>query len=149
MKTLTIFLDIDGVLNTHTTAKENDWLICPKLVQRLNDFIHRKNQIDIVISSSWRYDMKDLQFQLEGAGFKYWHKVIGKTPTHKILTKRGEQIARWIKDNDCSTPMVVIDDEVHDIVGYLPKVVILQTNPKFGISKELIEHLEILNREML
>ena len=140
---LLIFLDIDGVLNTHKTAKESDNLICEALVKKFNDFLEGKN-IQIVISSSWRYDMQELKLQLEKVGFAHWSKVIGKTPTYKILTRRGEQINRWIDDNMYLGSMVIIDDEIHDIVTDVGNVPILQTDPKVGLSDGHIVYLEQL-----
>ena len=124
----------------------------PNLAQRLNYICENVKDLSIVISSSWRNNMEDLQKQLEEQGFKYWCKVISKTPKcyreHedyyyskpcKLLNQfRGEQIAQWIKENDFKKgKYLVIDDEVVDICGDYCNVIskenVLQTDGNEGL----------------
>lgn len=131
-----IFLDIDGVMNMYgnssrTFMKPYGQHIEPHLVNRLNYICKNVPDLSIVISSSWRSNMEDLEKQLVEQGFKYWNKVIGKTPhpysstqredkTFNIgLQYRGEQIQDWLLDNTDYNinNFLVIDDEVSDICG--------------------------------
>jgi hypothetical protein len=132
-----IFLDIDGVMNMYgsssrTFMKPYGHHIEPHLVCRLNYICENVKDLKIVISSSWRSDMEDLQKQLEEQGFKYWNLVIGKTckpllntdkQPHYNLKKdylymhRGEQIAEWLWTNQFKGNFLVIDDEINDICG--------------------------------
>lgn len=121
----------------------------PNLAQRLNYICENVKDSYIVISSSWRNNMEDLQKQLEEQGFRYWCKVISKTPEcyreHEDYSKpckllnqfRGEQIAQWIKNNDFKGKYLVIDDEVVDICGdycnVIPKENVLQTDGNEGL----------------
>lgn len=125
-----IFLDIDGVLNMYgassrTFMKPYGQHIEPHLVNRLNYICENVKGLKIVISSSWRNDMQDLKKQLEEQGFKYWNKVVGKTPqayndgTGLRREFRGEQIKYWLLDKNLwlNAKYLVIDDEIVDIHG--------------------------------
>ena len=103
-----IFLDVDGVLNVmsdsyRTFMKPEGHHIEYHLVDRLN-YIMAKTDAKIVISSSWKSSMGDLEFQLKQEGFRYWDKVIGRTPFSGEMDTRGEQsdyrglqIQYWLK----------------------------------------------------
>jgi hypothetical protein len=170
-----IFLDIDGVMNmfgssSRTFMKPYGHHIERHLVDRLNYICEKVNNVKIVISSSWRSDMDDLQKQLEQEGFKYWDKVIGKTPKPKAITEnktppyklklefRGEQIQEWIKqftkiENECCSVIdkyVVIDDETIDICGeycnVIPETFVCKTDSNEGmLHKDAIKIIELLN----
>lgn len=165
-----IFLDIDGVLNMYgsssrTFMKPYGQHIEPHLVQRLN-YIVEQTKCKIVISSSWRSDMEDLEKQLKEQGFKYWTEVVGKTckPTEKepnmpyprtnenyLYNHRGEQINKWLKDTSFAIKnYVVIDDEIYDICGekcdVVPMSLVVQTDGKEGmLHKDAIEIAKRLN----
>lgn len=114
-----IFLDIDGVLNMYgsscrTFMKPYGQHIEPNLAQRLNYICENVKDLCIVISSSWRSNMEDLEKQMNEQGFKYWDKVIGKTPHIRF---RGHEIQAWINENKFKDRYLVIDDEVTDICG--------------------------------
>lgn len=134
-----IFLDIDGVLNMYgvssrTFMKPYGQHIEPHLVCRLNYICEQVKDLKIVISSSWRMQMEDLQKQLEEQGFKYWDRVIGKTP---FIEWRGNEIQSWIDTNNFKGKYLVIDDEVNDICGNYCDVIhhknVLQTNSNEGM----------------
>lgn len=156
-----IFLDIDGVLNmfgasSRTFMKPYGQHIEPHLTQRLNYICENINNLGIVISSSWRSDMDDLQKQLEEQGFKYWNKVIGKTPkpyrehldydkpAKILLSDRGEQINNWLEcHNDFTGKYLVIDDEICDIEPYIPRENIFATDMMEGMLHK--DAMEIIN----
>jgi hypothetical protein len=137
-----IFLDCDGVINcispSYTTSYyKPDGSVTyfdEHLIQRLNWLIE-KSEADIVISSSWRYDMPDLKEQMELNGFKHWDKVIGYTPT---LTHRGEEIQRWLDDNPEYRCYVVLEDEPQDVCGekcnIISKLFVVEINPEIGLT---------------
>ena len=134
-----IFLDIDGVMNMYgvssrTFMKPYGQHIEPHLVCRLNYICEQLKDLKIVISSSWRMDMEDLQKQLEEQGFKYWDRVIGKTP---FIEFRGNEILSWIDVNKFNGKYLVIDDEIQDICGdycnVIPKENLLQTDNNEGL----------------
>ena len=114
-----IFLDVDGVLNMYgssyiTFMKPYGQHIEPHLVCRLNYICENVKDLKIVISSSWRSVMEDLEKQIKEQGFKYWDKVIDKTPD---LNFRGEEIKKWIDINSFNGKYLVLDDETVDICG--------------------------------
>lgn len=161
-----IFLDIDGVLNMYgsscrTFMKPYGQHIEPHLVQRLN-YIIEKTNAKIVISSSWRSDMEDLEKQLREQGFKYWTRVIGKTchplvkdenmpyPRNEscyLYNHRGEQINKWLDDaNYKIDKFIIIDDEISDISPFVDEKNIIRTDYNEGmLHKDAIKIIESLN----
>ena len=139
-----IFLDIDGVLNMYgascrTFMKPYGQHIEPHLVNRLNYILEKVEDLKIVISSSWRFDMKDLEKQIKEQGFKYWDRVIGKTP---VGDARGLEILDWLSEKEVEK-YLVIDDECFDICGEVCNVIpvkrFLQTDGNEGIlNKEAL-----------
>ena len=162
-----IFLDIDGVLNmcgssSRTFMKPYGQHIEPHLVQRLNYICENVKGLQIVISSSWRSDMEDLQKQLEEQGFKYWQIVIDKTPMARRINPeskppydleclhRGEQIQEWIDKNMFDKKYLVIDDEIQDICGktcnVIPRENVFETDMNEGMldrdAKKIVEYFK-------
>ena len=135
----------------------------PHLVIRLNYIMEQVQDLKIVMSSSWRSDMDDLQNQLELAGFKYWNKVIGKIPKsyreHEdytihadiILKHRGEQIRQYLLDNKFTGKYLVVDDEVSDICSpghnYIPKENVISIDMNDGMlhydAMDIIEYFKV------
>jgi hypothetical protein len=139
-----IFLDCDGVINcvspSYTTSYYRpDGSVTyfdEHLVQRLNWLI-KKTDADVVISSSWRYDMEDLQRQMELNGFEFQGRVIGYTPT---LTHRGEEIQAWLDEHHDVKCFVVLEDEVQDVCGekcnIISKLDVIEVNPEVGLTHQ-------------
>ena len=106
-----IFLDIDGVLNhqlfyekmrqseTYKEIEHPDCDLDPETIELLNGLLETTGA-KVVISSTWRKGttIEELQAILEKAGFK--GEIIGKTPIGCNNCCRGDEIYRWIKDND-------------------------------------------------
>jgi hypothetical protein len=148
-----VFLDVDGVLNImsksyNTSDYKKDKTVMyvePHLAQRL-EWILKKTEASIVISSSWRYDMDELKIQMEKAGFRMWDKVIGRTTYNH--NHRGLQILDWLENNECDR-YVVIDDEIKDICGedlpYIPEDYVVKTDEKNGMShQEAVKAIGVL-----
>lgn len=87
-----IFLDIDGVLNNDLLLRQNIFL-CPTKVSLLSTFCN-DNDIDIVISSSWRqiYTLDKLKNMLSEEGFINTDRIIDITPVGKFYKSRGSEI---------------------------------------------------------
>ncbi len=128
-----IFLDIDGVLNSHFfQIKTKDWdtrdkstQIDPVCVGFLNEII-AATSAKIVISSTWRilfYD--EIPSILEKKGFLYSSNIIGKTPKTFFENKRykhaqrGMQIQQWLDENQTwiIDRFIILDDS--DDMGHL------------------------------
>lgn len=144
-----LFLDIDGVLNYLTQDGNNSYSgrfrtgeeIEPKLVKKLNKVFQEIPNLKIVISSSWKANMKRTIWALKFAGFEYIENIIGRTtstyaitekrykdesielePPYTLLnSRRGEQILKWLIDNPGVSKklndFVILDDESYDIIG--------------------------------
>ena len=165
-----LFLDIDGVLNYFTQTPNNSFggrflsgeEIEPKLVKKFNKVFEEIPNLKIVISSSWRGNMKRLIWALKYAGFLYIENIIGRTPNATAVTKkryngetidlptpytllyerRGQQILKWFLDNPGISKrmnnFIIIDDEKYDISGkmgfnFLDQYFI-QTDSSIGLS---------------
>ena len=145
-----LFLDIDGVLNMYgassrTFMKPYGQHIEPHLVNRLNYILEKVEDLKIVISSSWRNDMKDLENQMKKQGFKFWDIVIGKT-IHDKTGFRGFEILEWFVKNTAEK-YLVIDDEIIDICGdycnVIPKKNVFKTDGNEGLlNKEALQIVE-------
>lgn len=148
-KNKVLFLDMDGVLNIEagenptfkTTSQHFEW----DLVSKLNNLLDVELLYEIIISSSWRDDMDDLQRQLEKVGFRHWDRVIGRTAFADI--SRGQLImdvvvARKIVD------YVVLDDYIDNIIccDIIDEFRVIKTDSYTGISDENIKDIKrILN----
>lgn len=145
-----LFLDIDGVLNMYgascrTFMKPYGQHIEPHLVNRLNYILEKVKDLKIVISSSWRNDMKDLENQMKKQGFKFWDRVIGKT-IHDKNGFRGLEILEWFVKNTAEK-YLIIDDEIIDICGdycnVIPKKNVLKIDGNEGLlNKEALQIIE-------
>lgn len=139
-----IFLDIDGVFN------DWDWLIAqiesgkisrinstynfkPESVCALNYLItnlSKKYEIDLVISSTWRYDMEKTKKILLKHNILLADKI-HKTPRHFNPRYRGEEILEYLKDNNYNKDkdeFVIIDDEMFDFEKHFDKDKIIKTD---------------------
>ena len=97
-----IFLDLDGVLNSHPYIQrmklahpgETDF-IDPVCVERLNRIV-AATDAEVIITSSWR-GQYDFQQRLDEQGFK--GKVLGETPQLTGMRQRGDEILAWLDEN--------------------------------------------------
>lgn len=172
-----LFLDIDGVLNYASRTPANSYNgrflngeeIEPKLVKKLNKIFEEVPNLKIVVSSSWRGNMKRLVWALRNAGFRYIENIIGKTPRATAVTekhyngetieltppytllyeRRSQQILKWFLDNPGISKrmnnFIIIDDEKYDISGkmgfnFLDQYFI-QTNSDIGLSNANVQRI--------
>jgi len=119
-----VFLDFDGVLNSHdflhrwqeNAAREavefkgNEHLMLdPVAVGRVNQILAASGA-KVVISSSWRHGwtIERLKEILKAVGFV--GEVIDYTPKHG--KDRGHEIDEWLQDHDEGhDPFVILDDD--------------------------------------
>ena len=129
---LTLFLDIDGVLNHNPQTPDcgnalrkfagdnpNGFdLICPKCVERVNKLIGAAvayahyDEVEIVLSSTWRryFDSIKVDDKLGRAGFDY--HIDALTPINE--KHRGQQIHDYMEDNPTDA-FIVLDDDTYDM----------------------------------
>lgn len=139
-----IFLDIDGVLNTNALLRQNIFL-CSTRISLLSSFCE-DNDIDIVISSSWReiYTLDELRNMLSKEGFVNTDRFIGVTGNiHNIINnadfisvERGYEIEDWLTKQAISYNYVILDD-TSDFLDYQKSRVVL-TDFNKGLD---VEHL--------
>jgi hypothetical protein len=107
-----LFLDIDGVLNSTRTCVAfggypHDFRemgafdrVAIKLLQRMCD----STGVQVVLSSAWRilHTVKEVRDALE-------LPIIDATPN--LGTKRGEEIAAWLKEHPEVETYAIVDDD--------------------------------------
>lgn len=147
-----IFLDIDGVLvhvghNPSNRVLRED--MDPACVAVLNRLV-RETGAKIVISSTWRLlePLEDLRKKLvDEAGVVA--EIIDVTP---MIINRGDEILKWIQDNNYIGDYLVVDDDVYDIKPYedIPRRCIIHVENGFYAGGLKDKHIEpILNRGMV
>lgn len=146
-----IFLDFDGVLNSHEfMARVPQRGICgldPLAVQRLNVLI-RSTQAKVVVSSTWRLNRtrEALQRILDQVGFQ--GSVLGMTPESIRIPesslyqgqRRGFEIQWWLDNADrfgVNVGSYVIIDDDSDMVHLLPRLV--KTQFEIGLTEANVE----------
>lgn len=112
-----LFLDIDGVLNTHKAFENHYYGIKYALAKKLNRIIDNVLGLQIVISSSWRYlvlngdmNMGGLTAMLNTHGIKANHRIAGVTRAETIEGEfRISAIRDYVVENNISR-WLVLDD---------------------------------------
>lgn len=139
-----IFLDFDGVLNSHAWMHENlDLFRSDRLFHHEHldkDAVACVEKIavatgaKVVISSTWRIlnSLDKLKAILKDHGFT--GEVIGKTP--RLGVARGIEIQQWLDFNGPVDGFVIIDDD-SDMVHLKHKLV--QTKFDTGLQEEHID----------
>lgn len=126
-----IFLDIDGVLNTHDYL--DDRVMCGTFHHDKVDLLNKvllETDAKVVLSSAWRYLVHRGDMALSGIDWLlrshgiYKERLIGITRKDKMIqdysdvkntwpitNERGQQIADWLKENpQYNGRYVVVDD---------------------------------------
>lgn len=131
---ITIFTDIDGVLNPHW---KKQW--CKKSIKLYNEICNKYN-LQCVISSTWRlnHTIEQLQKIFTEQGITV--KIVGYTPCHDC-GDRGAEILEYIETNNIEK-YLVIDDKIRDIVEYINEDFVVKTISYIGINNETIEEIE-------
>lgn len=126
MENFYIFLDIDGVLNDLDTIKRNYFngikdtthTFNPESVSALNnlfDYLSKKYDVTLVISSVWRINMKETLMHFENNKIDlsnvkkidktgYYYDALGKN-------RRDREIKNYLKEHNEKVNYVAIDDE--------------------------------------
>lgn len=131
-----VFLDFDGVLNSHQWAKEHGGLksLDPRNIAVLNELL-RRSGAKIVVSSTWRLQgLGEVRRVLSKAGCI--GEVIGVTP---ILTSvRGREIQAWLTEHSELVSSFVILDDDSDMEHLRPRLV--KTSFDEGLQ---LHHLDV------
>lgn len=159
-----IFLDIDGVLNCETFFQERvakkqlrkdvkkgeisreeyyGDMLCEERISWLNDLCTAIGA-KVVVSSTWRLGktVEELQEILNRSGATF--EIIGKTPHLNADCVRGNEIYKWIKENDDKLgchyyeyrDYVILDDD-SDMLLWQAKN-FFQTDAYSGLTPNLV-----------
>ncbi len=142
---ITIFLDVDGVLNSNTLRQ---LAIDPAKVQLLRQLclalLRAYVTVEIVISSSWRVDpdaRRELLRTLEQGGVFRNPNVVfgGMTPfTGEGTHNRGREIFYWLRQSPRDT-FLILDDDDTGMAQYGMSVNHIKTDPTVGLTKDDVE----------
>lgn len=114
-----LFLDVDGVVNSEDYALYRfygkkftlDEFIDERPIVLLN-YIIKKTDAKVVLSSSWRGDLENTEKRLKAGGLQY--DIFDITPYCESRV-RGEEIQAWIdkyeKDHEPLESYVILDDD--------------------------------------
>lgn len=119
-----LFLDFDGVLNSHQSAvfwhhfrnKFNEFYVdgvefCPIAVSNLEELLRRVPDLKIVISSSWR--LGETIDTINGKFFKnsdlIQSRIIGITES--FSQTRGDEIEKYLTEHTEIIDYVILDDD--------------------------------------
>lgn len=138
-----IFLDFDGVLNSHAWIDRRPKGVSkcdlginqfdPAAVGLLNQLIVRTGA-DIVISSTWRMDgLHSCKSLLDQRGFI--GKVVAATPV--LQRERGHEIQWWLDHAQIKPEHIVILDDDGDMVHLAPWLV--QTQFEHGLQQQHVD----------
>ncbi len=150
-----VFLDIDGVLNGHERFKNGYCGIRQENVKQLNALLEAVSSAEIVISSSWRYMIKEESMTIDGfSNLLLSHgvnclteagksRIIGHTPFDESIggrNGRGAQIKHWmfVKGYDkLRDKHVVLDDMMWDFEKHRDLNLVL-TDPGLGLQSDQV-----------
>ena len=157
-----IFLDIDGVMNNRidwmrkvdnkSENFEDHRMFCDEAWQMLSD-VCKEIDAKVILSSSWRLSLKKdgdvivpvnpkcyLSNRLLNYFDKYNIKLNGLTTNY--YDYRGKQIQEYVKKYFGEyDKYIVLDDEVCDINGYVPREQIIKTEFETGLLPEHCEKI--------
>jgi hypothetical protein len=150
-----IFLDIDGVLNTHDGWEKGfhgHAGLDPDPVRRLNDLCEMTHAY-IVVSSTWRggpYRGPQgcravlRRFGVTGAFHPQWRTRRWRKPDEQTYEDRprGKQIRDWLLAHPEVTSWVIIDDDSDMLPEQMPRYV--QTRHKDGLQDAHVERIAAL-----
>jgi len=120
MKYKIIFLDVDGVLNSSTFFRDMKeigkfrtdlWNLNPNSIALLRVLIAEDPTIRLVLSSTWRLYPDGIK-ALHEAGLDF----IASTVDYHGAKCRGEEILRWVIDNEDDIFSYVILDDQDDML---------------------------------
>lgn len=139
-----LFLDFDGVLNSHLSLGVYHEHLSGELVRRVNKIVKATN-CDVVISSSWRCGNTpiELAHQLFNLGFTMAHKIVDETP--RTNSFRGEEIKDYL-DTQKNYVYCILDDETD--MREEQKPFFVKTDPEIGITENDVRKcIEILGKD--
>lgn len=138
--TKTIFLDVDGVLNTHALlASMGNEFIDDGRVAILARIV-RETGAQVVLSSFWRICPNDFA-KVQAALAKFGVAIVGTTPVFEGWVEREVEISAWLKENPTDRFAILDDDSGAEIPGSFFKTEPEETGLTEEIGTNVIRHL--------
>jgi hypothetical protein len=144
-----IFLDIDGVLNTHKTTRRLDCcneftFVDTRKVLRLREIIERTGA-KLVLSSTWRFGAMSGAFFLEREALRELVAEFRRLRCPKWVDitpwlpgcKRQKEIYAWLALHPEVDEFIIIDDVGEELTWFWDRLVL--TDPRVGLNKERME----------
>jgi hypothetical protein len=152
-----IFLDFDGVLNSvqHAYYLNREHLfkldpyrdeMCRLAISNLTHLMTEVKGCKIVVSSTWRHatSINYLRFLLKTWKFKYYRRVVAKTPSSR-KDIRGVEI-NWFRKKYKVNNYIIIDDDKDMMKGQLRRCVF--TDGYHGLMfRDALKGIQILKGE--
>lgn len=148
-----LFLDIDGVLNSHQWYRKNTSIVLwskrelneinPTALFLLKDFVELYN-IKIIISSSWRIIMTYIEIKdmFKRLGWED-APIIGATPIfNSVGSIRGHEIDKFLKEFKTKVNQYVILDDSSDMTQKQKQKHFVQTDWAYGLQDKHINLLK-------
>ena len=139
MEVLTVFLDIDGVLNTKASWKTPFQLNDECIKAFCEYLLRKKGDVKIILTSSWKNGYSILQenetVQLQELRVKlnlFGLAINGRT---KNLQNRMQEIDEYIKAHDIKKYAIFDDDPNEYNREYLKKVSLINAETGFTVSQ--------------
>ena len=147
-----IFLDIDGVLNSTEWEKkcrigkriheDLDFSFCPAMVTRLWNTLRELPDIKVVLSSSWRFYLREVNTRLGKAGFgMIIDEILPGIEDYKKYpdTSRGVLIRNYLQGNE---KYIIIDDDLNLLESQYSHLV--RPNSRVGLTEEDCDNIKEL-----
>lgn len=160
MKNITIFLDIDGVLNTYyyrmhnTKALDSVYVVDNSLVKNLRNAIFEYDDIkfEIVISSTWRIEFNHPEYYELFLGKSLTDLINKERPFTPRLGNRDREITAYMNSVDIHgrpfrvNEFIIIDDIRMDSFS-LRRRQVLTDDYNGGFNDKAVEDFHKLVRE--
>lgn len=139
-----LFLDIDGVLNDHTRMASGYCTIHQDKAELLNQILDAHPDVQVVISSAWRYLVTGGQMTVKGFenmlltyGLKVHNRIHGVTRVDRNGDEcRSAQILEYVNATffGPDRPSFVVLDDL-----FMPLPELLQTTSSIGLTRDIAE----------
>lgn len=157
-----IFLDIDGILNSHkwwdyynenelSKDTKYDFDLDPQAIETLNSILDSVPSVKIVITSTWRFDFKDTVERLQAQGLRI--PILDRTSVEPRFHEgtympRGVLVKKWLSEhtNGETCNYVIFDDDMDFLLDQAYNLII--TDTAIGITQDNVSKaIGILGRD--
>ncbi len=153
---VTIFLDVDGVLNCDSTKERCMGFlgIEPRFVQNLKYIVDMTNA-QIVLTTTWKYGWEPVNKNLNDEWADYLDRALQEEGLEAIAKTeddgycRGAGIADWLAKNPAEAWVVLDDNFFRDFGKYEIQEHLVLTEFDEGLTKELAEQAVNMIQEQL